>query len=114
MVPAAVAAFFVIQIGPVISGYFLSLPDFAIQAYNSALGSFALIAAGALTAPRWRFATALVLAAAALALSVYLVLRAPGLGKWKFAWLVVCVVLGAASSAYACIAIWKHERGADE
>jgi hypothetical protein len=59
VIPAAVGAFFAIQILGIIGAWMM--PAYFLQLSNSYLGPMAFVAAGAYTAPRFRFATALVL-----------------------------------------------------
>jgi hypothetical protein len=110
VLPAAVAAYFVVQILYALFNWFL--PDLLVQALNSWIGPISFVGAGAYTAPSHRFQVALglsiVLSAVVISVVALYALVVKQFG-WHFVWLVVCMVISVASTVSICMNFLKEQ-----
>jgi len=126
VLPAAVGAYFASQVVTGLLtevGYFfyagrgfedgwLDRPDYKSQFLCSIIGPYCLVWAGAKTAPRYRFVTALTLAVLHAVGNGSVVTLAIVRGMYQSAslwWLILSCVVGIISSIGACIQMRKEE-----
>ena len=116
VLPAGLGAYFGIQI---VVGLFRSLdsgfddrPDYWSQFISSIAGPYCLVLAGAKTAPRYRFVTALTLTVlhgfvngSLVTLAIVLAWRQSA-SLW---WLILCCAVGIIASIVACIQMRREE-----
>jgi FtsH-binding integral membrane protein len=105
VLPAAVAAYIVIQVMVAIGNIITGLPDFYVQLFNSIVASFCFVYAGAKTAPRYSFIVALTLTIIFTILNgsvLTLVFVTHRYYSGSLTWLVICCILGIVSTIAAC------------
>jgi hypothetical protein len=108
VLPAAVGAYFGIQVLVGLGSYFTSGMDvdYLSQLICSIAGPYCLVWVGAKTAPRYRFVTALALAIVHAVANVLIVTLAVVFAKrdsTSIWWIVVCGIAGVTASIVACI-----------
>jgi hypothetical protein len=114
VLPAAVAAYFVIQfivaIGHSIGGLPALLVDGFCQIVNSIVGPYCFVYAGARTAPRYSFVVAVTLAVVFAILNGSLLTLAFTSHRYSrsLTWLVISCILGIAATILACV--YFHEQ----
>ena len=105
VLPAAVGAYALLAFVGSIVGTLLPIPSFLLQLYYSALSPVAFVAAGAATAPSYKFVVALVLTiinavVAAVIVTVTVTRDTATVPLW---WLVLCALVGIVATISLCV-----------
>jgi F0F1-type ATP synthase assembly protein I len=105
VLPAAIAASFLVQIINAILGYFI--PDVAIQWWNSWAGTFVFILAGCYVAPRYKFIVSIALAVlVGMFIGIAIVQGSEGFYKDTPFWnLIVCCVITFVGAVMSCLIV---------